>query len=106
MLAEKAGIDPAAAVALLIDSAASSRMLEVRGPGMASGAYKTPLMKLDVFQKDLDIIGDFARRVGCVAPLFEACVPLYLAGRAEAMGGYDTGAVVAVLRQMAGLPNG
>ena len=103
VLAEKAGLDPALALELLIDSSATSRMLEVRGPSMVTGTYATPMTRIDVFQKDLDIIGDFASAFGCAASLFNASVPLYASASAQVMGGYDTAAVVAVLREMAGL---
>jgi putative dehydrogenase len=102
VLGEKAGLDPAALVELLADSAATSRMLEVRGPSMAAGAYSTPMMKVDVFQKDLEIITGFARQVGCPVPLFSASVPLFTATAAQGLGEYDTAAVVFILRQMAG----
>ena len=38
VLGEKAGLDPSLLVEVLSDSAATSRMLEVRGPSMASRA--------------------------------------------------------------------
>ncbi|HTR39283.1 MAG TPA: NAD(P)-dependent oxidoreductase [Bryobacteraceae bacterium] len=101
VLGEKAGLDPAALVEILADSAATSRMLEVRGPSMAAGTYATPMMKVDVFQKDLEIIGAFARQVQSPVPLFSASVPFFTAAAAQGMGGYDTGAVIAVLRKMA-----
>lgn len=103
VLGEKAGLEPGVLVDLLTDSAATSRMLEVRGPSMAAGTYATPMMKVDVFQKDLDIIAGFARQFGCPVPLFSTCVPFFTAAGAQGMGGYDTAAVVSVLRQMAGL---
>ena len=63
-LAEKAGLDPKLMVELLARSGGGSTMLQVRGATMAAGTYQTPMMKVDVFQKDLDIIGNFARRDG------------------------------------------
>ncbi len=63
VLGEKAGLDPSMLVEVLADSAATSRMLEVRGPSMATGAYATPMMKVDVFQKDLDIIAEFRQTI-------------------------------------------
>jgi len=102
VLGEKAGLDPSILVEVLADSAATSRMLEVRGPSMAAGAYATPMMKVDVFQKDLDIIADFAKQSKCPVPLFSASVPLYTAVAAQGMGMQDTAAVVSVLRQLAG----
>ena len=103
-LGEKAGFDPAELVDLLAGSAASSRMLEVRGPIMAASAYGPPLMKLDVFQKDLDLIADFASRSGAAVPLFTASRPFYAEAAAQGMGGFDTASVIAVLRQIPGRP--
>ncbi len=103
VLGEKAGLDPSMLVEVLADSAATSRMLEVRGPSMAAGSYATPMMKVDVFQKDLDIIANFAKQSKCPVPLFSASVPLYIAVAAQGMGLQDTAAVVSVLRFLAGM---
>ena len=100
-LGEKAGIDPATLVDVIGDSAAKSRMFEVRAPHMVDGSYTTPMMKVDVFQKDLDIIADFAQQTLCPVPLFTASIPYYIAARAQGMGGWDIGAVHAVLQNMA-----
>ncbi|HEX5227541.1 MAG TPA: NAD(P)-dependent oxidoreductase [Bryobacteraceae bacterium] len=97
-LGEKAGIDPSALVEILAHSAATSRMLEVRGPSMATGDYTTPMMKVDVFQKDLRIIAGFARESHAAVPLFHACTPLFAEAAARGMGHYDTAAVISVLR--------
>jgi putative dehydrogenase len=103
VLGEKAGLDPSVLVEALTDSAATSRMLEVRGPSMATGDYATPMMKVDVFQKDLDIIAQFAKQSKCPVPLFSASVPLFTAVAARGMGLQDTAAVVSVLRLMAAM---
>lgn len=102
VLGEKAGLDPSMLVEVLADSAATSRMLEVRGPSMAASAYGAPMMKVDVFQKDLEIIANFARKYQCPAPLFSTSVPFFIAAAAQGMGLQDTAAVIAVLRQLAG----
>ena len=103
VLGEKAGLDPSTLVEALADSAATSRMLEVRGPSMATGSYATPMMKVDVFQKDLEIIANFARQSKCPVPLFSSSVPFYTAVAAQGMGLQDTAAVVSVLRSLAGM---
>jgi putative dehydrogenase len=103
VLGEKAGLDPSLLVEVLADSAATSRMLEVRGPSMATGDYATPMMKVDVFQKDLDIIANFAKQSKCPVPLFSASVPLFTAVAEQGMGLQDTAAVISVLRFLAGL---
>jgi putative dehydrogenase len=99
VLAINAGLDPAMVVKVIGDGAGSSRMFQVRGPLMAKGDYSNPTMKLDVWQKDMTIIADFARQLGCQTPLFAATGPIYTAARA--MGGQqDTAAVCAVLEEM------
>jgi putative dehydrogenase len=103
VLGEKAGLDPSMLVEVLADSAATSRMLEVRGPSMATGAYAMPMMKVDVFQKDLDVIAAFAKQSKCPVPLFSAAVPFFTAVAARGMGLQDTAAVVSVLRFLAGM---
>jgi 3-hydroxyisobutyrate dehydrogenase-like beta-hydroxyacid dehydrogenase len=103
VLGEKAGLDPSMLVEVLADSAATSRMLEVRGPSMATGAYETPMMKVDVFQKDLDIITDFAKQSKCPVPLFNSAAPFFTSVAAQGMGLQDTAAVVSVLRSLAGM---
>jgi 3-hydroxyisobutyrate dehydrogenase-like beta-hydroxyacid dehydrogenase len=102
-LGEKAGLDPSMLVEVLADSAATSRMLEVRGPSMATGEFATPMMKVDVFQKDLDIIANFAKDSKCPVPIFGAAVPFFAAAAAQGMGLQDTAAVVSVLRSLAGV---
>jgi putative dehydrogenase len=101
VLGEKAGLDPSMLVEVLADSAAASRMLEVRGPSMATGAYATPMMKVDVFQKDLDIIAAFAKQSRCPVPLFSAAAPFFTEVAAQGMGTQDTAAVISALRQLA-----
>jgi putative dehydrogenase len=70
---------------------------------MATSAYRTPMMKVDVFQKDLDIIANFAKQSKCPVPLFSASVPLFTAVVAQGKGMEDTAAVVSVLRYLAGI---
>ena len=68
---------------------------------MVSGDYSSPTMKLDVWQKDMNAIADFAKEVGCPTPLFATTAPIYLAAMAAGRGAEDTGAVCAVLEEMA-----
>ena len=98
VLAKKAGLDLAMMVKVIGDGAGSSRMFQVRAPMMAKGDYSRPSMKLDVWQKDMTIIADFAREVGCQTPLFTATAPIYTA--ATALGGQqDTAAVCRVMQE-------
>jgi 3-hydroxyisobutyrate dehydrogenase-like beta-hydroxyacid dehydrogenase len=101
VLAKRAGLDPAMALKVISDGAGSSRMFQVRGPMMVKGDYSKPLMKLEIWQKDMTIIADFAREVGSPTPLFAATAPIYTAAT-KAGPDRDTGSVCAVLEQMAG----
>ena len=103
VLARKAGLDPALALKVVGDGAGSSRMLQVRGPMMVRDDYSDATMKVEVWQKDMHIIGEYATRLGCPTPLFAASAPIYTAAIAEGFGKEDTGAVAAVLGAMAGL---
>ena len=101
VLAMKAGLDPAMVLKVIGEGAGSSRMLQVRGPMMVKGDYSGAMMKLAIWQKDMTIIADFAREVGCPTPLFAATAPIYTAAVAMGRHREDTAAVCAVLEQMA-----
>ena len=103
VLALKAGIDPALMLEVVGDGAGASRMLGVRGPMMVAGCYDEPTMKLDVYQKDIDIIAAFAQEVGAPTPLFTQSAAFYAAALAEGRGKQDTAAIASVLKTMAGL---
>ncbi len=101
VLAMKAGLDPALTLQVIGDGGGSSRMLQVRGPLMVKGDYRDATMKLDVWQKDMKAIADFAKDVGCPTPMFATTAPFYIAALAAGRGAEDTGAVCAVLEEMA-----
>ncbi|MBI4887502.1 MAG: NAD(P)-dependent oxidoreductase [Acidobacteria bacterium] len=101
VLAMKAGLDPALTLQVVADGAGSSRILQLRGPMMARGDYSDVTMKLDVWQKDMTVIAEFARQIGCPTPLFATTAPFYTAALASGRGAEDTGAVCAVLEELA-----
>jgi 3-hydroxyisobutyrate dehydrogenase-like beta-hydroxyacid dehydrogenase len=103
VLAKKAGLDPAATLRVVADGAGGSRMLQVRGPSIVKDDYSNAMIKLDLWQKDMKIIGEFARDLDCPTPLFATTAPLYNAAIATGHGEHDTAAVGAVLGAMAGL---
>jgi len=104
VLGMKAGLDPALILKVVAGGAGGSRMFQVRGPMMVKGDYSEATMKNEVWQKDMTIIGDFARELECPTPLFAASAPIYNAAMAMGLGKQDTGAVCAVLEEMAGRP--
>lgn len=100
VLAGRAGLDPALALRALSDGAGNSRMLEVRGPMMLAGDFSQANMRLEYFQKDIDLISDLARTVRCPLPLFTASAQLHLAALAQGRLDEDPACVFAVLEGM------
>jgi L-threonate 2-dehydrogenase len=101
VLAMKAGLDPATVLKLVSAGAGSSRVLQLRGPMMVKGDYRKATMALGTWQKDMAIIADFARELGCKTPLFSATAPIY-AEAVKTHSAEDTAAVCAVLEKMSG----
>jgi len=102
-LGVKAGLDPQQIFDLVRRGAGNSRVFELRGPMMVEGRYDDATMKISVWQKDMQVIGEFASDLGCKTPLFDAAKPIYDAAIAQGLGAKDTGAVAAVLERMAGI---
>lgn len=96
VMARRAGLDMGVVFDVLTSGAASSRMLEVRGPLMIRDDF-SPQMKLDLFMKDLHLIQDAARELGAATPLTDVAERLYAAVHDRGHGGEDLAAVVKAL---------
>jgi L-threonate 2-dehydrogenase len=108
VLGMKAGLDPRQIYELIKTGAGTSRVFELRGPFMVQDRYDgdNVTMKVSMWQKDMSVIGDFARKVGCPTPLFSATEPVYAAAMSTGHAGDDTASVCAVLEAMAGVKRG
>jgi len=95
-MAQRGGLDPRMVVDVLKTGAATSRMLDVRGPMMVAGEFPAQ-MKLDLFMKDLHLIQDAASTVGARLPLTDVAERLYAATQAAGRGGEDLAVVVTEL---------
>jgi 3-hydroxyisobutyrate dehydrogenase-like beta-hydroxyacid dehydrogenase len=102
-LAIKAGLDPAQVLKVIGDGAGGSRMFQIRGPMMVENDYADATMKVEVWQKDMKIIGEFATKLGVATPLFHASAPIYTAAMSAGFEKEDTGSVCAVLESMSGI---
>src|SRR5215469_6027894 len=91
VLGTKAGLDPDTIVKVIASGAGNSRVFELRAPLMAKADY-APTMKIDIWQKDMSIIADFAKSLGVPVPTFAASAPIYDAAQAAGFGGEDTAA--------------
>ena len=103
VLGEKARIDLDLLFRVIGDGAGASRMFQVRGPLMVRGHYLPAHMKSKIYQKDIDIIRAFARRLKCPTPLFDRSLPYYTDALRQGWSDEDTAAIHAVLRKRAGL---
>jgi L-threonate 2-dehydrogenase len=103
VLGMKAGLRPEQIYEVAGDGAGTSRMFQVRGPQMVKGRYGDATMKVEVWQKDMKVIGEFAARLGVPTPLFNASAAIYNAAMAQGFARNDTASVCAVLERMAGL---
>lgn len=76
-------------------------VFRLRGKQMVERKYQPATMKVEVWQKDMQVIGDMARMVGAPTPLFSACMPVYNAAIAQGYGQHDTASVGEVLSDLA-----
>lgn len=103
VLGRRSGLDLNLLYDVIRDGAGTSRMFEVRAPLMIEGDYSQATMKVDVYQKDIDIISDYASGLHCPTPLFEASKAFYSGAYAQGYAKEDTASICAVLENMAGM---
>jgi 3-hydroxyisobutyrate dehydrogenase-like beta-hydroxyacid dehydrogenase len=101
VLGMKAGLKPQAIFDLIQGGAGNSRIFELRAPMMVKGNYKNPTMKISVWDKDMAVIGGYARKIKVPTPLFDATKAVYRKAEKSGFGAQDTAAVCAVLERMA-----
>ena len=103
--ARKMGLDARRMLGLFGNSPVlGTGVMRLRMPFMLERNYSPPTMKVEVWQKDMQVIGDMAKSLGCPVPLFTACAPVYTAAMAQGLSQQDTASVAEVLGAAAGLP--
>lgn len=103
-LARKMGLDPQQVLDLFGASPVIGHgVMRLRMPFMIRREYSPPTMKVEVWQKDMQVIGDMAKSVDCPLPLFGACAPIYSAAMAQGLAQQDTASVSEVLAGLAGI---
>jgi len=98
------GLDPAECWRVLRGGAAASFMFEDRGARMAEGQFGEVRSALDIFVKDMGLVGAAADEAGAWVPLAAAARALYARGHDLGLGRLDDSAVIEVLRP--GRPSG
>ncbi|MFB3817493.1 MAG: NAD(P)-dependent oxidoreductase [Candidatus Methylomirabilales bacterium] len=102
-LARRAGLDMAQTLEILSHGAAASKILQVRGPLMLEGRFE-PLMKMDLFLKDIRLMLEDAQELHVPLPLTGAMQQLYTAAVAGGRAKQDLSGIVGLYEAMAGLP--
>jgi 3-hydroxyisobutyrate dehydrogenase-like beta-hydroxyacid dehydrogenase len=95
-MARRGGLDPPMVLEVLKSGAATSRMLDVRGPMMVRGEFPAQ-MKLDLFMKDLHLIQEAGGAIGARLPLTDVAERLYAAAQTAGHGSEDLAVVVTEL---------
>ena len=103
VLGMKAGLDPGTIFDVIKAGAGNSRIFELRAPMMVENNYDNATMKMDVWQKDITVIGEFAGKLNCQIPLFTESAKVYDAGITQGMAKLDTASVCRVLENLASL---
>jgi putative dehydrogenase len=104
VLGIKAGLPPQLIFDLVKTGAGNSRIFELRAPMMVENDYASHVtMKISVWQKDMDVIGSYARKIRVPTPMFDASQAIYQKALKRGYGAEDTAAVCAVLEAMAGV---
>jgi 3-hydroxyisobutyrate dehydrogenase-like beta-hydroxyacid dehydrogenase len=103
LLAEKAGIDRARAVEVLLKSVIASPMVKYRGP-FVLGMPEEGWFDVDMIQKDLRLALDMARASGVTLPSVALTHELMTAAKGLGLAKYDFAIVFDVIAKMSGLP--
>ncbi len=103
-LCRRMGLDPAVALQHMGHSPyIGTGAMRLRVPFMIARQYEPATMKIALWQKDMQVIGDMARSVHCPTPLLDTCSSLYTAAMALGLGEADTAATAEVLAAMVGI---
>jgi 2-hydroxy-3-oxopropionate reductase len=101
-LGAKGGLAPTTLLEILKGSAADSKMLEIRGPLMASHRFD-PQMKIDLFLKDFKLMLEEGLRLGVALPLTVITQQVATATATAGRGEEDLAAIITTFEQLAGL---
>lgn len=98
----KAGIEARSLYDIVVTAAGNSWMFENRMPHVLDHD-ETPRSAVDIFVKDLGLVGDLARTVAFPAPLAAQAHQLFVAARAMGHGGVDDAFVIRAYQALSGI---
>ena len=98
----RAGINPRTLYGVVTGAAGNSWMFENRMPHVLDHD-ETPRSAVDIFVKDLALVGDLARDVAFPTPLAAQAHQLFIAARAMGHGGVDDAFVIRAYQALSGI---
>ena len=98
----KAGLDPQLMLQVLRESAAASRMLDLRGPLMVDRQYEAQ-MKIEMFLKDISLILENGQQLKMPLPMAAAMQQMFTAAYNDGRGLQEMAAVIEAYRRIGGL---
>ncbi|WP_069300446.1 L-threonate dehydrogenase [Neptunicoccus sediminis] len=96
------GLDPAQVVDVVSVSAGTSWMFENRGPHVVEGDY-TPRSKVDIWLKDLGIVGEIAAASDLPVPVSANALEQFRAASAAGLGDEDDAAIAKYFARQGGV---
>lgn len=100
--AEALGLTAAEVWRVLREGAAASFMFDDRGARMVADQFEPARSALDIFVKDMGLVGAAAEQAGAAAPLAAAARRLYVRGHDLGLGRLDDSVLIEVLRRERG----
>lgn len=97
--ASSAGLDLNLVYDLIAGGPASSKVFDFRGPLMINTNYANPTMRIDVFEKDLQVIDGYAQTVQAAMPLFTASCEVYREASAQGLAAEDVSVTFEILKE-------
>lgn len=91
------GLEPAQILEVISAGVGSSRIFEIRGPMIVADEFP-PAARLEMFLKDIAVIGEFGRSIGVPTPLLDASLPWYREAVEQGLGDLDAAALSRLLR--------
>ena len=102
VFAAKAGVDPAKVLEVLGGGLATSRVHEMRGPGMIKGEFE-PGFRIDLHRKDLNNTLATARTQGSPIPVTALVSQFFDTASSAGRGQLDHSALMTVIEDLAGV---
>ena len=102
-LGMKAGLDPGVMLDILRQSAAASRMVDIRGQFMVDRKYEPPVATVETFMKDASLMLENGRQLGVPLPFTETMDRMLRAAKDDGHGQREVASVIETYCRLGGI---